>query len=67
VTEKGPISSDGVLRVTVEDLVTGDKDEAILPAGEYLVITTEPCHTAHTQAFPGKGTHVVTIKGRTAP
>jgi translation elongation factor P/translation initiation factor 5A len=58
--------SEAVLRVTCEDLATGEKESVELPAGEYLVLTTEPCHVAHTQAFPGKGTHVITIKGRTA-
>ena len=56
-----------VLRVTCEDLLTGEKQTADLPAGEYLLLTTEPCHLASTQAYPSKGTHVITIKGRTAP
>jgi hypothetical protein len=53
------------IRVTVEDLDTGEREEKTLPAGEYLVIATEPCHVAHTTAH-GNGTHIVTIKGRTA-
>ncbi|MCW2601825.1 MAG: hypothetical protein JWM02_3654 [Frankiales bacterium] len=56
-----------VLRVTCEDLVTGEKQTVDLPAGEYLLLTTEPCHVASTQAYPAKGTHVITVKGRTAP
>lgn len=64
---KGPCQSVPVLRITCEDLVTGDKQTAEIPAGEYVLLTTEPCHVAHTQAFPAKGTHVITVKGRTAP
>ena len=55
---------DGI-RVEVTDLKTGDRDSAVLPPGEYLVLTTEPCHIANTQAH-GNGTHIITIKGRTA-
>jgi hypothetical protein len=53
------------LRVTVLDEQTGDTDEASIPDGDYLLICTEPCHLAGTQAYPTKGTHVLTIKGRT--
>lgn len=55
-----------VLRVTVEDVETGEQQTTELPAGEYLVIATDPCHVASTQAYPTSGTHVLTIKGRTA-
>lgn len=56
-----------VLRVTVTDLATGETESTEIPSGEYLVVTTKPCHVATTQAYPTKGTHVLTIKGRTAP
>lgn len=56
-----------VLRVTCTDLVTGESQTADIPAGDYLLLTTAPCHVAGTQAYPMKGTHVITIKGRTAP
>lgn len=55
-----------ILRVTVEDLETGDKETQELPAGEYFILCTSPCYVAGTQSYPGKGTHVLTIKGRTA-
>jgi len=53
-----------VLRVTATDVETGESATQDIPAGEYLLLTTEPCHLAHTQAYPAKGTHVLTIKGR---
>jgi len=56
-----------VLRVTCTDLVTGESETTEIPPGEYLLLTTEPCFLASTQAYPAKGTHVITIKGRTAP
>jgi hypothetical protein len=54
-----------VLRVMVTDPATGQTETAELPAGEYLLLTTAPCHVTHTNAH-ANGTHVVTIKGRTA-
>ena len=53
-----------VIRVTVEDLVDGTTQSVEVPAGDYLLIATPPCYVASTQAYPAKGTHVVTIKGR---
>jgi len=55
-----------ILRVTVEDLETGDQETREMPAGEYFILCTSPCYVAHTNSYPGKGTHVLTIKGRTA-
>ncbi len=60
------MSDKKILRVTVEDLETGDKDTKEMPAGEYFVLTTSPCYVAHTNSYPSKGTHILTIKGRTA-
>ena len=53
------------LRVMVEDLETGEKDEKVIPPGEYILTTVEPCHLASSVAY-ANGTHVLTIKGRTA-
>lgn len=53
-----------VLRVTVTDVATGESETAEVPAGDYLLLTTAPCYVASTQAYPLKGTHVLTIKGR---
>lgn len=60
------MSEQNVLRITVEDLETGEKETRDIPAGEYVVLTTEPCHVDGTQFYPRTGTAVVTIKGRTA-
>lgn len=53
-----------MLRVTVEDLETGEKETLDVPAGDYVMLTTAPAYVAHTNVF-ANGTHVVTIKGRT--
>ncbi len=53
------------IRVTVEDLETGERDEKVVRAGDYLLLTVDPCYVHYTSAF-ANGTHVVTIKGRTA-
>jgi hypothetical protein len=55
-----------VLRITVEDLETGDTETKEMPAGEYFILTTSPCYVAHTSSYPSKGTHIVTVKGRIA-
>jgi hypothetical protein len=54
------------LRVTVTDVETGDTDTAEVPEGDYLLICHEPCHLTYTSVYPTTGTHVLTIKGRTA-
>lgn len=55
-----------ILRITVEDLETGETESREIPAGEYFILCTSPCHVAHTNSYPGKGTHIITVKGRTA-
>lgn len=59
------MSSKGV-RIEVTDLDTGDKDSAVIQPGDYMVITVDPCHVAHTNKY-GNGTHVVTIKDGPPP
>lgn len=49
-----------MLRITVEDLETGDRETKEMPKGEYFILTTSPCHLAHTNVYPGKGTVVLT-------
>jgi hypothetical protein len=49
-------------RVTVEDLETGEKSVVEIAAGDYILIPFAPCYLAHTNAYPGKGTVVLTIK-----
>ena len=55
-----------VLRITVEDLETGERQVQEIPRGEYVILTTSPCYVDGTQAYPTRGTHVITVKGRTA-
>lgn len=52
------------IRVTVEDLETGEKETRDVPSGDYFLVTTEPAHIAHINTF-ANGTHVITVKGRT--
>lgn len=54
------------LRITVEDLKTGESETTEIPAGEYLIICTEPCRVTNVQHYPTKGTAVLTVKGRIA-
>jgi len=49
-------------RVTVEDLETGDKQAMEVAAGDYILIPFAPCHLAHANHHPGKGTVVLTVK-----
>ena len=53
-----------VLKVTVVDIESGETQEALVPAGEYFILTTEPCHLSHVQAFGGGKTVQLTIKDR---
>jgi hypothetical protein len=55
-----------MLRIVIEDLETGEKEVQEMPKGEYFILTTAPCYVAHTNTFLSKGTHVITVKGRTA-
>lgn len=54
-----------LLRVTVEDLETGDKETKEIPAGDYVIVTTAPCYLDGFQAY-ANGTVVLTVKGKTA-
>lgn len=56
------MSADAVVEVTTKDLETGESQTVRLPAGTYLVTTTEPCHVAHEQLYPRTGTVQLTIK-----
>jgi hypothetical protein len=50
------------IRVTIEDLETGEQETKDVPAGDYFLITVDPCHESGIQMYPMKGTHVLTIK-----
>ncbi len=60
-----PAAPDGQhqFRVTVEDLVTGDRQVMAFAPGDYVLIPFEPCHRGGVQAFPATGTHVITVRG----
>ncbi|GAA0738499.1 hypothetical protein Drose_04490 [Dactylosporangium roseum] len=49
-------------RVTVEDLVTGDKQVMEFAPGDYVLIPFAPCRREHITAYPKSGTHVITIR-----
>lgn len=53
-----------ILRVTVEDPETSEALTVDVPAGEYFILTTEPCHVGHVQVFGGGKTVQLTIKDR---
>ena len=50
------------LTVTVTDNETGERAEAQVLDGDYLLITAKPCYSGGVQVYPKAGTHVVTIK-----
>ena len=50
------------VRVTVEDIETGDTDSAVVGDGDYLIVCTQPAH--YTVQAHANGTHVITVKGR---
>jgi hypothetical protein len=51
------------LKVTVLDVETGDTSEATISEGDYLLTCVAPCYLAGMQAYPLKGTHILTVKG----
>lgn len=53
-----------VVRITVEDLATGEKETKEVEDNDYFILTTGNCEVTNTQVYPAKGTHVLTIKGR---
>lgn len=50
------------IRVTVEDLETGERRVREVAAGDYILVTAAPCRLDSTQAYPVKGTVVLTVK-----
>lgn len=53
---------DRVIRVTVEDLATGDVESVVLGQGQYVVTATAPMYVAGEQRYPGTGTVVLTLR-----
>lgn len=48
------------IRVTVEDLLTGEKETAEIE-DDYILVTAGTCEQTHVQASKN-GTHVLTVK-----
>lgn len=61
-----PPTPEAELLITVLDLKTGEAETTEIPAGEYVIICTEPCRVTHVQQYPTKGTVILTVKGRIA-
>lgn len=53
----------GDIRVTVEDLITGETQSREI-RDDYVLVVAGQCYVDKTMTYPGTGTHVVTIKGR---
>ena len=49
------------IRVTIEDIETGDKEVVVL-TDDYVLICAGSAEQTHVQAY-GSGTHVITVKG----
>lgn len=50
------------IKVTVEDLETGDTESVVI-WDNYSLICAGSCHVTHEQLFPMSGTVQLTIKG----
>ena len=57
-----PDSEPKGIRVTVEDLETGDTDTAVI-WDDYFLLCAGCCHLTYTNLFPSSGTVQLTIKG----
>lgn len=51
------------IRVTVEDLATGEQEQQEIPADDYMIICAGSCHVAGATEH-ANGTQQLTIKGR---
>ena len=52
----------GWTRITIKDMETGE-EECVEIKDDYALITDGKCELTHTQLYPTKGTHILTIKG----
>jgi len=57
-------TSQAVVRISIEDLETGETQTHDLPSGDYFLLTTTPAYVDSLQTYQ-TGTHVITVKGRT--
>jgi hypothetical protein len=54
------------IRVTVLDTESGETSTEEVE-NDYILVVAGTCHLANVQAYPTKGTVVLTIKGRQHP
>lgn len=57
-----PCKTSDLFRVTVEDLAKGGSSSRTISAGDFFLLTTEPCYLDGEQRY-ANGTVVLTIKG----
>jgi hypothetical protein len=50
------------IEVTVRDTETGETETTTV-TNNYVLICAGTCHRSAVQAYPTKGTHVITVKG----
>jgi hypothetical protein len=51
------------IRVTVEDLATGERESQEI-RDDYVIVCAGSCYVSHVHDYPTKGTQILTIKGR---
>lgn len=56
------MTDDPGIRVTVEDLQTGETESTVI-RDDYVCVCAGTCYVEHTNVY-GTGTHVLTVKGR---
>jgi hypothetical protein len=61
----GPTSSKGI-RVTCTDLDTGESETQVI-WDDCVLVCAGSCYRHHVQVTSGGRTHIITVKGRTAP
>jgi translation elongation factor P/translation initiation factor 5A len=52
------------VKVVATDLTTGESEEQVIKAGDYVIITNEPCRVDGIQTYREGRTHVITVKDR---
>lgn len=52
--------NEGEVRVTTVDWE--GREETIVIVDDYVIVTAGNRYVSHTQIYPGKGTHVITVK-----
>lgn len=54
------------IKVTVEDLETGEIESKEVRPGDYVIVSVAPAYTSNVVAYKN-GTHVITVKVETPP